>query len=191
MPCWSSCRSKALVTEKTCTTAARDISWRWYIPRGGKERICRVQKQEKEPVVPAPSERSQQRKTGKPTPTGRPATPRDLTPAQESRSSAVSPVLPALGAVRLEALNAPMIQAFYNAMGEPSQQNPKGLSAKTVKNVHGVLHKALQQAVLIGHLRVQTHCGGYRLPQRPFPRFASLLRSCRDPRRRRHQDSAG
>ena len=62
-------------------------------------------------------------------------------------------ILPALGAVRLEALNAPMIQAFYNAMGVPSEQNPKGLSAKTVKNVHGVLHKALQQAVLIGYLR--------------------------------------
>ena len=62
-------------------------------------------------------------------------------------------ILPALGAVRLEALNAPMIQAFYNAMGEPSEQNPEGLSAKTVKNVHGVLHKALQQAVLIGYLR--------------------------------------
>ena len=63
-------------------------------------------------------------------------------------------ILPALGAVRLEALNAPMIQAFYNAMGEPSEQNPEGLSAKTVKNVHGVLHKAMQQAVLIGYLRV-------------------------------------
>ena len=62
-------------------------------------------------------------------------------------------ILPALGAVRLEALSAPMIQAFYNAMGEPSEQNPEGLSAKTVKNVHGVLHKALQQAVLIGYLR--------------------------------------
>ena len=100
-------------------------------------------------------------------------------------------ILPALGAVRLEALNAPMIQAFYNAMGEPSQQNPKGLSAKTVKNVHGVLHKALQQAVLIGYLRVQAHCCGHWLSQRPFPRFASLLRSRRDPRRGRHQDSAG
>ena len=62
-------------------------------------------------------------------------------------------ILPALGAVWLETLNAPMIQTFYNAMGEPSEQNPEGLSAKTVKNVHGVLHKALQQAVLIGYLR--------------------------------------
>ena len=111
-------------------------------------------------------------------------------------------ILPALGAVRLEALNAPMIQAFYNAMGEPSEQNPEGLSAKTVKNVYGVLRKALQQAVLIGYLRynpadacilprVQAHCRGHRLSQRPFPRLAPLLCRCRDPRRGRHQDSAG
>ena len=29
--------------------------------------------------------------------------------------------------IGLEALNAPMIQAFYNALGEPSEQNPEGL----------------------------------------------------------------
>lgn len=62
-------------------------------------------------------------------------------------------IKPALGAVRIEALTAPMIQAFYNKMGKPSEQHPNGLSAKTIKNVHGVLHKALQQAVLIGYLR--------------------------------------
>lgn len=60
---------------------------------------------------------------------------------------------PALGAVRIEALNAPMIQNFYNAIGKPSKQHPQGLSAKTIKNVNGVLHKALQKAVLIGYLR--------------------------------------
>lgn len=62
-------------------------------------------------------------------------------------------IKPALGAVRIEALTSPMIQAFYNKMGKPSEQHPNGLSAKTIKNVHGVLHKALQQAVLIGYLR--------------------------------------
>lgn len=62
-------------------------------------------------------------------------------------------IKPALGAVRLEALDAPTIQAFYNKLLKPSKERPKGLSAKTVKNVHGVLHKALQQAVLIGYLR--------------------------------------
>lgn len=62
-------------------------------------------------------------------------------------------IKPALGAVRIEALTTPMIQAFYNKMGKPSERHLNGLSAKTIKNVHGVLHKALQQAVLIGNLR--------------------------------------
>lgn len=62
-------------------------------------------------------------------------------------------IKPALGAVRLEALDAPMIQAFYQKLLKPSKQRKKGLSAKTVKNIHGVLHKALQQAVLVGYLR--------------------------------------
>ena len=61
-------------------------------------------------------------------------------------------IKPALGAVRLEALNAHTIQQFYNRLGEPTKQR-KALSPKTIKNVHGVLHKALQQAVKIGYLR--------------------------------------
>lgn len=56
---------------------------------------------------------------------------------------------PAFGAVKLEALAAHTIQSFYNALG-----TEKNLSPKTVKNVHGVLHKALQQAVAIGYIRV-------------------------------------
>lgn len=60
---------------------------------------------------------------------------------------------PALGATRLESLNAHTIQRFYNNLGKPKEEGGAGLSAKSVKNVHGVLHKALQQAVLIGYLR--------------------------------------
>lgn len=56
-------------------------------------------------------------------------------------------IRPALGAVRLEALNTHTIQQFYNDMSKD------GLSPKTVKIVHGVLHKALGQAVLNGYLR--------------------------------------
>ena len=59
---------------------------------------------------------------------------------------------PALGAVKLEALTTPMIQHFYNELASGSKDS-KPLSAKTVKNIHGVLHKALQQAVSIGFLR--------------------------------------
>lgn len=58
-----------------------------------------------------------------------------------------------MGALRLEGINTQMIQAFYNSMQQPSKKYPKGLSPKTIKNVHGVLHKAFQQAVLIGYLR--------------------------------------
>lgn len=45
---------------------------------------------------------------------------------------------PAMGAVRLENLNAHTIQGFYNGLD---------MAPKSVKNVHGILHKALQQAV--------------------------------------------
>lgn len=62
-------------------------------------------------------------------------------------------IKPAMGALRLEAINTQMIQSFYNSMQQPSKKHPQGLSPKTIKNVHGVLHKAFQQAVLIGYLR--------------------------------------
>lgn len=62
-------------------------------------------------------------------------------------------IKPAMGALRLEMINAQIIQSFYNSMQQPSKKHPNGLSPKTIKNIHGVLHKAFQQAVLIGYLR--------------------------------------
>jgi integrase len=50
-------------------------------------------------------------------------------------------------------LDAPTIQSAYIKLLKPSKAHPNGLSPKTIKNVHGVLHKALQQAVLIGYIR--------------------------------------
>ena len=61
-------------------------------------------------------------------------------------------IAPALGAIRLEALAPHMIQGFYNDLGQPHGNKP-GLSPKSIKNIHGILHKALQQAVLNGCLR--------------------------------------
>lgn len=55
-------------------------------------------------------------------------------------------IVPALGAVRLPVLSVHMVQSFYNAMTR------EGLTAKTVKNVHGVLHKALEKAVDIDYI---------------------------------------
>lgn len=58
-------------------------------------------------------------------------------------------IKPALGAVRLDGLEPHMIQRFYNTM---SDKKGTPLAAKTIKNVHGVLHKALQQAIANGYI---------------------------------------
>ena len=62
-------------------------------------------------------------------------------------------IRPAMGAIRLDALNTHTVQKFYNRLSEGRDGKP-GLSPKSVKIVHGVLHKALQQAVEIGYIRV-------------------------------------
>lgn len=60
---------------------------------------------------------------------------------------------PALGTIRLEALDTPTIQAFYNGLSSPCKTRDHALSPKTIKGLHGILHKALNQAAAIGYLR--------------------------------------
>ena len=55
-------------------------------------------------------------------------------------------IIPELGDVKLSALRTPMIQRLYNKKQE------EGLSPKSIKNIHGCLHKALDVAVRIGYL---------------------------------------
>lgn len=57
-------------------------------------------------------------------------------------------IKPCLGPVILQKLSAPMIQKMYN------DKLKAGLSPKSIKNLHGVLHKALQQAVLCQYLKI-------------------------------------
>ena len=61
-------------------------------------------------------------------------------------------VTPHLGEVRLDKLDSHMIQVCYNELLHPKDETVKPISPKTVKNVHGVLHKGLQQAVDNGYL---------------------------------------
>ena len=63
-------------------------------------------------------------------------------------------IIPNLGSVKLDALTSPMVQALYNRLHKPGKKDVKPLSAKTIRSLHGVLHKALQQAVLNGYIRV-------------------------------------
>lgn len=53
---------------------------------------------------------------------------------------------PALGKYKLSTLKQPQIQALYHELG-------KTLAPKTIKAIHGVLHKALQQAVASEYIK--------------------------------------
>ena len=81
-------------------------------------------------------------------------------------------IIPALGNRKLQQLSGPDIQKFYNQLlreggkirchdkdgnvmkkdGQPVYVSVP-LSAKTVKNIHGVLHKALEKAVKLEYIR--------------------------------------
>lgn len=69
-------------------------------------------------------------------------------------------IRPALGAVKLEALAAHQIQTLYNNL----QRREEPLSPKSIKNLHGVLHKALEQAVAVGYIRFNP-AGACKLPR--------------------------
>ena len=75
-------------------------------------------------------------------------------------------IVPALGRLKLQALNAPTVQRFINWMKDGDKETAP-LSPKTVKSVHGVLHKALQQALILGYIKTNPadHCTGIGLNQ--------------------------
>ena len=66
---------------------------------------------------------------------------------------------PTFGAIQLTELTAPMVQKLYNSRMKPYKIKQKmcngkwkviqkpGLSAKSIKNIHSVLHEALDKAV--------------------------------------------
>lgn len=62
-------------------------------------------------------------------------------------------IKPALGAIKLQALKAPQIQKMLNDL-QRGTSGRKSLAAKTIKDVYGILHRALEQAVEVGYLRI-------------------------------------
>ena len=73
-------------------------------------------------------------------------------------------VIPQLGAAKLSALNAWMVQRFYNELLEPSRPGARPLAPKSVRDVHGVLHQALKQAIVNGMIRFNP-TEGCKLPK--------------------------
>ena len=82
---------------------------------------------------------------------------KDSTVAQYEYQCRVN-IKPVLGDIKLQKLTAPMIQRLYNSKLDA------GLSAKSVKNLHGVMHKALNQAVLCQYLK-NNPCLACQLPR--------------------------
>ena len=69
-------------------------------------------------------------------------------------------IIPEIGAIKLQKLTGSMIQGFYQRIQKPHKIkvdkrtiNCKGLSPKSIKNVHGVLHACLDQAIKNGIIR--------------------------------------
>ena len=57
---------------------------------------------------------------------------------------------PHLGLLKLEALTPLIVQRFYNDLLHPEKEDSRPLPPKTIKNIHGVFYKVLQQAVQLG-----------------------------------------
>lgn len=62
-------------------------------------------------------------------------------------------IIPNIGEVKLKDLTPPMVQSLYNSLYKPEDESKKPLSAKSIKTTHGVLHKAIQQAIACNMIR--------------------------------------
>lgn len=73
---------------------------------------------------------------------------------------------PCLGKHALGNLKTSHIQQFYNAkmMGKRADKKEGGLSAKSIRNIHNVLHSALEQAFKEGLIRINP-AKAVRLPR--------------------------
>ena len=85
---------------------------------------------------------------------------------EQYRHNITTNITPYLGATRLQELSPHMIQSVYNALlkphsiqikdketGKPIKKGLAPLSPKSIRNIHGTLHKALKQALLLGYIR--------------------------------------
>jgi integrase len=61
-------------------------------------------------------------------------------------------IVPELGGVWLQKLTPEQVSRFYTKMGKEGGVRKKGLSSKTVHEIHGVLHLALKNAVRWGYV---------------------------------------
>lgn len=95
-----------------------------------------------------------------------------ITTAAKYQQAVEKHIIPALGAVKLTALRAHQVQAFYNDL-QHGTKDAAPLSPKTIKNIHGILHKALEQACRLSYIHINP-ASGANLPRIEKPAINPL-----------------
>lgn len=79
---------------------------------------------------------------------------------------------PSLGKIQLQKINPPVIQSLINKLSKPhmitdargKEKESKGLSPKSLRNLHGELHECFKKAVECGYIRTNP-CEATSLPK--------------------------
>lgn len=82
-------------------------------------------------------------------------------------------IKPYFGAAPLSSLDNLKIQKYYNLL-EAGDKDRKPLSPKSIQNVHGIFHRALKQAVIVG-LIPSNPADNVKLPKVKKPDLAPLM----------------
>ena len=72
-------------------------------------------------------------------------------------------IKPYIGSVQLSALTNTQVQRFYNRL-QQGDEHRRPLSPKSIKNIHGILHKAMEQALIVRLIR-DNPCDHVKLPK--------------------------
>ncbi len=82
-------------------------------------------------------------------------------------------ILPNIGKTQLSALTPVQVQRLINRMCEPNSEG-KTLAPKSVKNIHGILHSCLKQAVIAGIITTNP-ADNTKLPKGQKPDLAPMM----------------
>lgn len=89
------------------------------------------------------------------------------------KSKIRSRIVPNIGNVQLSALTNVQVQKFYNKLESGYGKN-KPLSAKSIQNIHGILHKSLEQAVF-ARIIPSNPCDHIKLPKLKKPELKPIM----------------
>ena len=92
---------------------------------------------------------------------------------EDYRRKAARYIIPTIGAATLSKLTPMQVQRWVNQLSKGTEDQ-KPLAPKTVKNIHGILHSALKQAVLIGLLK-SNPADNAKLPKLKKPELKPLM----------------